>query len=114
MNDKLKARLVLEIQEEETVKTKGYLSTPYGVISAVLWVLEYSQQYGVMLLPTRGHKPVDKEEIHQRTKEMLQERVIPFQNKIDYSYTVKMAVGDMDEFLLRLGVFLVDTRKKYK
>lgn len=110
MDDKLKARLVLEIQEEETAKVAGFFNTPYGVVSAVLWILEYQQQYGVVLLPVRGHDPVDNEKIRRETEERLHEIV---QDLPDYSYTLKMGVNDMDDVLLRFGVFLVDIRKKY-
>jgi hypothetical protein len=107
MDSQLKRRLC----EEVTARASDDFICSGGAISAVLWILEDPLQYGVALLPVRGHESVDKAGLHEKTRRMLRDYV---REHNLYCYSVKSALTDMDDILLRLGAILVDTRKNFE
>ena len=112
MDDKFKRRLYEELSKGVSPR---YIGNSYDAIAVVLRLLETPEQYGIAILPTgkmsRWQPPIDTEALRQETKQLLREYVDT--NKI-WQLDIHGAISDMVDVLSRLGVFIVDTRKKYE
>lgn len=112
MDDKLKKRLSEELSNGVS---RRYIDNSYDTIAIVLRLLESPEQYGIVLLPTgkmsRYQSPIDTKALRQETKQLLHEYVDTY--KI-WQLDIHGAISDMVDVLLRLGVVIVDIRKKYE
>jgi hypothetical protein len=109
VDDKLKRRLKIEISENEKTE-KEYCFVPSVSIRAALEIIVNPEKFGVALLPTKGHEQIDKNLTKWKAERELQDYV--YQHGLQ-SYSLKNAITDLDDVLLRLGIIVVDIRKKY-